>query len=201
MQCRRENNNSFSPLREVYGQHKGRLLLPLDICIFVDQGGVETLQFPGAAGVFNNDDVTNTGGGVVGTVSSYDWPPANAFQVSPFTLVQPNISITNAPSGHATQTNVRAGDIVELESLDGSFRSVPTGVRGSVKQLIVSRLYPDLGHRADAYRVDFGQHLLGTSHGLRVVLDSTRDLLGMLFVTQNQNDGTCQALVYPANLI
>ena len=200
-QFRREGNTSFSPLRELYGKKNGLLLFPLDLCIMLDQDGQEVLSLPNPAGVLNGDSVTNTGGGVLGAIAHYDWPPANMAQVRPLTLVTPAIDIGTVPDGTALQPIVHHGDAVGLETLDDSFQPVAAGVIGAITDPIISNLYPDLGHRVQAYRVKFGQHILGPSHGARVVLQATGDLLGLLIATLNQSDGTCDALVYPAHLV
>jgi len=200
MQCRRDDGTSASPIRHLYGQANGRLIFPLDLCIYMDRSGGEALDFPTVPGARTGSPVVTAGGGVVGAVAWYDWPPANAFDVVPVTVVKPSMDITSIPSGQAAQPSVRVNDVVELEVIQPDHTVRRTWVHGSVQEVVVLRTYPGLGHRATVYRVTFGQLLLGTSHGLRVVMDSTGELLGMLFATQDTGDGKSDALVYPAHL-
>ena len=203
MQLRRDQwQGSISPLRELFGGHNGRLVLPLDLCIVVEAGNDESTSFPSIPGHFNGAPVVDTGGGGVGSVAAYDWPPANIGAVRPYTTVQPaaGSDISGIPPAAAPEPNVSEHDVVRLEIIDDQLNSVPTGVMGAVAGLAAVRMYPDLGHRTLAYRVDFGQNLFPASHGLRVYLDQTDELLGMLIAAENQPDGKSHALVYPAHL-
>ncbi len=201
MQFRLDRGVTASPLRELYGQANGKLLLPLDVCIYHDTGGGEQLHFPSPAGILNGAPIVDSGGGHAGVVGAYDWPPANMFAVNPIVSVDPAVPIAGVPSGQAPLAMLRIHDVVELEIIADDLTAQRTGIHGSVKELIVSRIYPDLSHRVLAYLIGFGQSLSGTSHGSRVILSSTGALVGMLIATQNQNDGSCDALVYPAHLI
>ncbi len=203
MQLRRDQwQGSISPLRELFGRHEGRLVLPLDLCIMVETGNTESPNFPANPGHFNGAPVVDTGGGSVGTVAAYDWPAADIGAVRPYTMVQPaaGADISGIPPASAPDPNVREHDVVRLEIINDQLQSVPTGVTGAVAGLAAIRMYPDLGHRVLAYRVDFGQNLLSAAHGMRVCVAQPKVLLGMLIATQNQPDGKCHALVYPAHL-
>ena len=201
MQGRREDTKSFSPLRELYGTSGGNLLFPLDICIYEDRAGQERLNFPLTQGQLIGHSVTNTGGGAFGTVLKYDWPPVNPFLVYPITLVKPSFDISNLASGKAPAPQVRIGNSIELQLFDDSFRLVKSGVKGVITSLIASRLYPDIAHRVMAYQITISQNLLNSSHGSRVIVSASGELLGMLLAIQNQANGTCDALVYPGSLV
>jgi hypothetical protein len=200
MQLRRQGS-SVSPLRELYGADGGRLILPLDVCLVLDGGGVETLQFPATPGLLLDDSVVDSGGGQVGTVAAYDWPPDDDFDVKPLTFVASD-GAANVPLGSAEPVELRLNDVVELETVDdNTLESVGSGVLGTVQSLEVLRVWPDLTRRVHTDRVDFGQNLLSTTRGARVVLKDGGALVGMLLFTQNQPDGTCNAFVYPAHLV
>ena len=199
MQLRRQGA-TLSPLREVYGAVDGALILPLDLCLIVQGPGGEQAQFPTSPGTLVDDEVVDTGGGVVGHVANYDWPPATAFDVKPIVRVTPTANVA-LPSARANPIDVGVGETVELQTIDGNLQSVASGATGTVTGPMVLRAWPDLSRRVQTYRVDFGQHLFPTSHGARVVVRDGGRLLGMLLFTQNQADGTCHAFVYPAQFL
>lgn len=202
MQFRREKSHtSLSPLRMLYGRKNERLILPLDICIVLERDGKEVLFLPASHGIHNNDPIVNTGGGELGRIGRYDFPPANMFEIQPYTEVISNIPVEMVPLGQAPAVNAQKQDIVEIEILNDSFEPTPTGVRGNIVQLPMSYAYPDLAHRVTAYHVHFNQRLRSVQHGSRVVMVRDRSLLGMLFVTENKSDGTCETLVFPAHLL
>jgi len=188
-------------LRELYGADGGRLILPLDVCLVLEEGGAETLGFPATSGTLLDDPVVDSGGGPVGTIAAYDWPPSDDFDVKPLAFVASD-GAARAPSGRAAQAALRLNDVVELETVDdNTLESVGSGVLGTVQSLEVLRVWPDLTRRVQTYRVDFGQNLLPTTRGARVVLKDGGALVGMLLFTQNQPNGTCNAFVYPAHLV
>ncbi len=201
MQGRRQDITSFSPLRELYGSKEGVLLFPIDICIYVDQGGKELLSYPSTSGQLLGQSVTNSGGGTFGTMLRYDWPPANPFQVYPFAAIKPSFDISSIATGKAPAPQVHIGDSIELQQFDDDFKAVRTGVKGTITGLIASRFYPDIAHRVMAYQIKIDQQLLNSSHGSRVITGTAGELLGMLLATQNQSNGTCEAMVFPASLV
>ena len=201
MQGRRQDIASFSPLRELYGSKASALLFPIDICIYVDQGGHEQLNYPASQGQLLGHKVTNSGGGTFGAILKYDWPPVNPFQVYPFAAIKPAFDISNVASGHALPLQANIDEMIELEQFDDEFMAVRTGVKGKISGLIAPQSYPDLAHKITAYQINISQQLLNSSRGSRVVLATSGALLGMLLATQNRTDGTCDAMVYPASLV
>lgn len=203
MQYFRDGGASHSPPRLLYGKKEGQLILPLDLCIVEMVAGTEQPRFPNTPGQYNAQPVRRAGGGTLGRLAHYDWPPANAFAVVPTAVITPDsaLPIASVPEAHAPMPLLHINDVVELEFLDDNFQAIPTGILGAIQEVLVTRMYPDLGHRVIVHRVDFGTSLQDISHGHRVVLASSRALLGMLFVTQNQGPEHCDAWVYPAHLI
>lgn len=202
MQMRRLAFNTMppSPLRQLYGVKKGSLLLPLDNCIFDDD---ERMRLPSVPGALNGASVVDSAGGEIGTVSSYDWPPADMANVRPLVFIHPSgsLDINSVPNGTAPKLVVKVGDDVEIVTLNDDFEPVPTGIHGSITALPDSRIYPDLGHRVTAYIVHFNQTLNSPIIGARVRVSTTGELLGMLMATQNQLSGRSDTLVFPAHLI
>lgn len=202
MQCRRDGNKTLSPLRELYGKKDGYLLFPLDIVLTIDLAGETLFKLPLPAGALNGEAVRCPGTMLTGTIARYDWPPADGQQVYPFTVVSaPADCLDVVPEGAAPVAEIIPGDRVELEVVSREFQRLRSGIQGTIVEAAGAHPYPDAEHRVLAYRVDFDRPLPETRHGARVALCSTGQLLGMLCATRNQDDGTCQTLVFPAHLV
>ncbi len=184
----------FSPIRELYGNLSGVLIAPIDIILF--HSG--TFNPPGASGSFNGANVLTSAGTTLGMIASSPWPPANAFDVEPFVQITPSagVDLTIFPDiSSAAIPALSSGSSVKL--LTGG-----TSISGNiVDPNIVGRSYITFSFRLNAFTVQFNQFLLPSLHGSRIVL-AGRQLIGMLIATRNNSSsGTCDALVYPANLV
>lgn len=184
----------FSPIRELYGNLSGVLIAPIDIILF--HSG--TFNPPGASGSFNGANVLTSAGTLFGTIASSPWPPASAFDVEPFVKMAPSAGVNPLRFDDVSSAAIPAlssGSSVELLT-DGS------RIQGKiVDPNIVGRSYITFSFRVNAFTVQFNQFLLPSLHGSRIVL-AGRQLIGMLIATRNNSSsGTCDALVYPANLV
>lgn len=200
-----------SPSVVLYGRHQGRLLAPLDLVVMRVEAGEPVYDPPVDPGRLRGAPVRDEGGGLVGTVEAYGWPPALPTRVDPVVRIETGSDPpASVPRGAAPEPDVSMGDPVVLfdEEDEGEDRGGEDGdgdvpgatVSGTVGGLLQPRPYPDPGHRADTYRVTFSRHLHADHHGARVHLSDGR-LLGMLVATENDGDGACRALVYPAHRV
>ena len=192
MQIRLQLESVYGPKKELYGRKGNELIAPLDL--LVDNAG----NLPDIPGTFVGEKIVTPGGGLVGTILSYDWPPSNPFEVRPVVTIQPdsNLSLRGIPDIAVTSAPMVA--LKDAVTLD-----IGTGINGSivVADEPVIRAYSNFSTEVQTYRVDFNQQLLSDTHGGRVTIDATNQLLGMLIATQNRADGSCQALVFPADRI
>ena len=190
-----------SPVRTLYGRKGSLLLAPLDLCILLAQNGQEEFRTSFPAGRFLAAPVLEAGGGRLGLISGYRWPPAAPGElVSPVVLLQaaPSADIRGIADVERIAAQADVGDTVHLGS------GAPAAA-GRVRHLIQRHPYPDLAHRVEAYRVEFSVPVPKEAHGAPVYLgegegsgEGEAALLGMLIATDNQAGGTCRALVYPA---
>lgn len=183
-----------SPIRELYGNLGGILIAPIDIILF--HSG--TFNPPTTPGSFNGANVLTSAGTVLGKIASSPWPPANAFDVEPFVKITPSAGVNPLNFGDVSSAAIPAlssGSSVELLT-DGA------GIEGRiVDPNIVGRSFITFSFRVNAFTVQFDQFLLPSLHGSRIALVGD-SLIGMLIATRNNpSNGTCDALVYPANFI
>jgi len=182
-----------SPIRELYGNLNGILIAPIDIILF-DSG---TFNPPSVSGSFNGANVLLSAGTVLGTIARSPWPPTNAFDVEPFVKITPNSGVNLATFPDISSAAISAlssGSSVQL--LTGG-----SGIQGKiVDPNIFGRSFITFSFRVNAFTVQFNEFLLPSLHGSRIVLAG--QLIGMLISTRNNpSNGTCDALVYPANLV
>ncbi len=180
-----------SPVRTLYGRKGTLLLLPLDVCILqVVNGGTEEFRPLAEPNRLNTAPIQEEGGGRIGLILSYDWPPKD-HAVNPVVTVQlaPSANHKGIPDVRVFAALVEVGDAILIEDDNGSF------IAGTIHALDIWCAYPDLTHRVRAHRAEFSQHLSRRAHGSAVTL-VTGELVGMLIATQNQSGGTCRVLIY-----
>jgi hypothetical protein len=159
-------------------------------------GGVEIFQPPkvfgnliGASGATHSD--------LVGSIIGFDYPPTNLFDVKPVVFIQPdtNFDLTNISEVKTSSApSIHQGDPVTLILAPGL-----TVAGKLVSNGTVTRNYPEASSEVQAYRVDFDQTFLRDVHGARIIAGNA--LLGILIATQNQRDGSCHTLVFPAEKV
>jgi hypothetical protein len=189
-----------SQTRELYGNLGGILIAPIDIILF--HSG--TFNPPSTQGSFNNANVLTSAGTTLGKIASSPWPPTSLFAVEPFVKITPNLGTATTPGIDLTLLpNVSSGGIPALSSGD-SIKLVTGGgnISGSILDPNISgRIYLTFSFRVNAFTVQFNQLLLASLHGSRIITSGGL-LIGMLIATQNnQSNGTCDALVFPADRI
>jgi hypothetical protein len=189
----RYDNVPESPVRTLYGRKGNLLLMPLDVCILQRSNGTEEFRPPEAARLIAAP-IQEQGGGRLGVIARYEWPPRPDALVNPVVIVQlaPSANIKGVPDLRVLASQVNIGDKIVLTGGSSGDR-----VEGVVRSLRGSCEYPDLAHPVQAYRVEFQQHVDRQEHGAAIWLEGS-GLLGMLIATQNQPGGICRALVYPA---
>jgi hypothetical protein len=183
-----------SPIRELYGNLGGVLIAPIDIILF--HSG--TFNPPLTAGSFNTADVLTSSGPILGNISSSPWPSANSFDVKPFVKITPELGVDLTILPNVKSSGIPAlstGDSIKLLTDGGS-------ISGEiVDPNIFGRQYINFSFRVNTFTVKFGQFLLPSLHGSRIV-NSGGLLIGLLIATQNDPaSGECKALVFPADRI
>jgi hypothetical protein len=197
----RHDNMPESPVRRLYGRKGNLLLVPLDVCLLQEINGVEEFRPPPERGRLIAAPILEEGGGRVGLIAQYEWPPRNGRPVNPVVTVQlaPSANIRGIEDLRVIASQFAAGDRVVLQEdeQEGGDPAAAGRTEGVILAPSGRHEYPDLMHRERAYAVAFGRHVERRAHGAAVRLE-TGELLGMLIATQNQPDGACRALVYPA---
>ena len=183
-----------SPIRELYGNLGGVLIAPIDIILF--HSG--TFNPPSSSGSFNGSNILTSAGTVLGKTSSSLWPPVNTFDVQPFIKITPNsgVDLTIFPEVNSPLIPVLSnGNSIDLLT-EGS------SIKGTIiDPNIVGRSFITFSFRVSAFTVQFSQFLLPSLHGSRIMLTGGQ-LIGLLIATRNNPaNGTCDALIYPANFI
>ena len=186
---------SPSPIRQLYGNSGGTLIVPIDIILF--RGG--TFSPPTSSGSFNGAEVVTSSGTVLGNISSSPWPPIDPTNVEPFVKITPDLSLNLDSFANIISTAIptlNQDDTVEL------VRDGATNISGKiVDSSIQERTYIDFSFRVNSFIVRFNRILLRDLHGSKIVKSSGGQLIGMLIATQNNSDGTCDTLIFPANLV
>lgn len=195
------DNVPESPVRTLYGRKGNLLLAPLDVCILqLNNGNEEFRPAPEAARLIAAP-IQEYNDGRMGVIAQYEWPPNNDSAINPVVTVQlaPSANAKGIPDLRVLASQVRVDDRVKvfLESKNDGLSVLGQSIAGTVRTIPQWHPYPDLIHRVLAYGVEFQQHVDRTMHGSAVWLE-TGELVGMLISTQNQPDGICRALVYPA---
>jgi len=185
----RHDNVPESPVRTLYGRKGNFLLLPLDVCVLQTVNGIDEFRPSPEVTRLIAAPIQDESDGRVGLVAQYVWPPGEGVLVDPVVLVQlaPSADVKRVRDMRVIACQVEAGDAIVC---------VEGNIEGRITRSIGWCTYPDLTHRVEAYRVEFGQHVDCRSHGAAVRLPSG-ELVGMLIATQNQQSGVCRALVYP----
>jgi hypothetical protein len=186
----RHDNVPESPVRTLYGRKGNLLLLPLDVCILQVVNGIDEFRPSPEATRLIAAPIQDELDGRVGLVAQYAWPPLDGVPIDPVVLVQlaPSANVKGVVDLRVLASQAAAGDIVICAEGD---------VEGRVTECSGTCTYPDLAHNVEAYRVEFKEHLSPRCHGAAVRLQGG-GLLGMLIATENQTNGVCRALVYPA---
>jgi hypothetical protein len=190
-----------SSVGELYGKKNmsGQtfLVAPLDIVIRQIVGGVSQYQPLITPGILKGSLVNSNTLGLIGKIHDYSFTPGIVLSWKPLVFIEPDPGLNlNSIMDIQTATipPLIVGQSVNL------FLDAGLTVSGIIAQVgIVNRNFPDGNSLVNAFRVDFSQHLLSDVHGARVFIGGS--LLGMLIATQNQGDGSCHALVFPANQI
>jgi hypothetical protein len=186
---------SPSPRRQLYGNLAGDLIAPIDIILF--RGG--TFNPPTSQGSFNDAEVVTSSGTLLGNISSSPWPPVDPTDVEPFVKITPDSSLDLGDFTNVISTSIptlRQDAAVEL------VRDGETNISGKiVDPSIQGRIYIDFSFRVNSFVVQFDRILLRDLHGSKIVMSSGGQLIGMLIATQNNSDGTCDTLIFPANLV
>ncbi|KAI9134865.1 hypothetical protein [Acaryochloris sp. CCMEE 5410] len=186
-----------SPVFEMYGRQDGVIIAPLDL-VLIQLDGSPSFRPPTSPGTLNGFAIRTPVGGNVGTIQSYDFPPADPFNIKPFVKIEPADGVT---LGAIPDTKVDSAPPISVGSpvtFQGTVGSVPGTV---VSSNILTLPYPSFSSRVQHYQINFSRHILPSLHGGRVFIDSSSTLLGMLIATQNLLDGTCDAMVFPSHLI
>lgn len=186
----KHDNVPESPVRTLYGRKGNMLFLPLDVCLLLTVNGQEEFRPPAERTRLIAAPIQDEADGRIGTIAQYAWPPREGVPVNPVVLVQlaPSANVKGVEDLRVIACQVQVGDAIVCVEGD---------IEGTVLQAIGLCTYPDLAHHVAAYRVEFGQPVSCRSHGSAVRL-KTGELLGMLIATQNQPEGICRALVFPA---
>jgi hypothetical protein len=193
---------TISPVGELYGKKQmptGQTLLVASLDIVVMQVVNNTPKFrpPTIPGILNGASITSTADGPIGKIFSYDFPPTVILNVKPFILIDPlnNFDLSGIEDIERESVPAVSKDQpVDLVLAPGLTVSGVMAMAGTV-----SRNYPSASSQVNAFRVNFDQHLLGDVHGAKVHVGGS--LLGMLIATQNQLDGSCHTLVFPADQV
>ena len=191
----RHDNMPISPVRTLYGRKGNLLLLPLDVCILQTINGTEEFRPAPEAARLIAAPIQEEGGGRVGLIAHYDWPPLHSdAPVNPIVTVQlaPSADARGIEDLRVLAPQVHVGDKILLRLCDCRT------IEGTVRDRVDRHHYPDLGHHVRAYAVTFEQHVDRSAHGGAVRLLNNGRVFGMLIATQNEPDGLCRALVYPA---
>jgi hypothetical protein len=165
-------------------------LLPLDVCLLQTVNGREEFR-PSTEGTrLIAAPIQDERDGRIGTIAQYAWPPRDGIPLIPVVLVQlaPSANVKGVEDLRVIASHAKVGDGIICTE---------TGAEGIIMQASGGCTYPDLTHQVEAYRVEFNEPIACRAHGSAVRL-ATGGLLGMLIATQNQPDGICRALVYPA---
>lgn len=203
----RYDNVPESPVRTLYGRKGNLLFVPLDVCILQVSNNTEEFRPSPEAARLIAAPIQEYGDGRLGVVAQYEWPPRAGEPVNPVVTVQlaPSANVKGIPDLRVLASQFRVGDRVFLAGTDTSLHAADGNgstlagrrIEGVVVILSHWQEYPDLTHRVMAYGVEFQHHVDRTVHGAAVWRE-TGELMGMLIATQNQPDGICRALVYPA---
>jgi len=190
MLINRDADNPYPPsaVRTLFGKRGAMLIGPLDLCI-VQQGEVYDPNIP--SGVFVGATVSAQGIGQLGSISSYNWPPAMpGAEVDPIVAISPDpaVDTSGVPDTASFSPVTHVGDQV---TIDG------TTVTGHVVTPLQSFPYPGAAYRIHAYLIQFNSTIQPELHGARVRLTNGA-LLGMLLKTDSFPNGSDRALVYPA---
>ncbi|MBC8104385.1 MAG: hypothetical protein H7Z41_17555 [Cytophagales bacterium] len=185
----KHDNVPESPVRTLYGRKGSVLLLPLDICILQIVNEREEFRPSPEDARLIAAPIMDELHGRIGLIAQYTWPPRNGDPVNPVVTVQlaPSASVKGVEDLRVIACQAEAGDAILC---------VESSVEGVILRSAERCTYPDLTHEVQAYPVEFRGHVARRTHGAAVRL-ATGELLGMLIATQNQNNGTCRALVYP----
>jgi hypothetical protein len=204
----RHDNFPESPVCTLYGRKGSLLLLPLDICLLQTLNGAEEFRPPPEPRRLIAAPIQEEGGGRLGLIAQYEWPPPPGRPVNPVVTVQlapgAGASAGGIPDIRVFASEFAVGDRVVLELGEDNGSGDPTAstagevrMAGVIETLSGPHEYPDLMHRVKAYGVEFSRHVDRRAHGA-AVRSETGELLGMLIATHNQSGGACRALVYPA---
>jgi hypothetical protein len=186
---------SPSPIRQLYGNLGGTLIAPIDIILF--RGG--TFSPPTSSGSFKGAEVLTSSGTVLGKISSSPWPPVDPTNVEPFVKIAPDSSLDLSGFASVISTPIpilRQDAAVELVRDGGS------NISGKILDpSIQGRTYINFSFQVNSFIVRFDRILLRDLHGSKIVMSSSGQLIGMLIATQNNSDGTCDTLIFPADLV
>ncbi|HLK60009.1 MAG TPA: hypothetical protein VKU00_25845 [Chthonomonadaceae bacterium] len=132
-------------------------------------------------------NILDSGGNVIGTIASYDWPIAGG-TVIPSVTANPtpaiNLSAVFAlPPGPPAQIPIPPGGAVPVQVTNMNGVVVIGTLQG-----FTTVPYLDFIHQIDVYQAQFDPPLFGEDHGLPVVLANDPSVLvGMVIVTQSNN--------------
>lgn len=186
---------SSSPTRQLYGNLGGTLIAPIDIILF--RGG--TFSPPTSSGSFNSAEVSTSSGTVLGNISSSPWPPADPTNVEPFVKIAPDSSLDLSGFANVISTSIPT---LNRDAAVELVRDGATNISGKIfDPSIQGRTYIDFDFRVNSFIVRFNRILLRDLHGSKIVMSSSGQLIGMLIFTQNNSDGTCDTLIFPADLV
>jgi hypothetical protein len=183
-----------SPTCQPFAGGPNILYFPLELACLRDPMSMITVP-PIGTDLFRARSVVSGKGIVRGAIASgFDFPPLGQFipivKVDTFEdTSQISIPPTSAPS-------VVIGDFVRLQVVNDDLQVEDLQITGKIADVRkTSRTFSDPGHVVDSYLIDLGSPLFGFA-GARVLLNSTGQLLGMLFNCHQSN----LALVYPIDL-
>lgn len=173
-----------SPKVQLYGGNGNVLLGPLSLCSR-ESGSATLLSL--SPGVLRGAKVLDGGGGGLGEIGSYDWPPQDLNDVNPVVEV---LVTFNAPANWATDTRgtqVTRGDRLRLQVIDaatGALQTLPT-FELELEGGLGPHPYPTPNCRVQAYLVrptNTSPSPAEVLEGARVVRADNGDLVGMLLV-------------------
>ena len=173
-----------SPKVQLYGGNRMVLLGPLSLCSR-ESGSATLLSL--SPGVLQGAEVQDGGGGRLGEIGRYDWPPQNTNDVNPVVEV---LVTSNAPAEWITDTRgtqVARGDRLRLQVIDaatGALQTLPAFELELAGDL-GPRPYPTPNCRVQAYLVrptNTSPSPAEALEGARVVRADNGDLVGMLLV-------------------
>src|ERR1044071_6520552 len=117
----RHDNVPESPVRRLYGRKGNLLLVPLDVCLLQEINGVEEFRPPPEPSRLIAAPLQEEGGGRLGLIARYEWPPRNGRPVNPVVTVQlaPSANAKGIEDLRVYASQFAVGDKVVLEGNEG----------------------------------------------------------------------------------